>query len=171
MTDANGRRVGPDHPSGPRILTRETVHAGWGRFETLTVETEVAGRMLRSRREVFDHGDGAAVLAYDPGARTAVFVAQIRAGSLAIGHAEPILEVPAGLLDPGETAEACARRETLEETGLTLGKVEVLGAPFASPGSLTERVHLFLGVIDRSIAPARPRPEHDEAITIVELPL
>ncbi|HSM18780.1 MAG TPA: NUDIX hydrolase, partial [Hyphomicrobiales bacterium] len=38
----------------------------------------------------------------------------------------------------------CARHEALEETGYEVADLEPVGAVFSSPGTLTERMHLFL---------------------------
>lgn len=50
------------------------------------------------------------------------------------------LELPSGLVDPGETAGGAARRELLEETGYAAGEVEVLGPMFPDTGRLTNRI-------------------------------
>lgn len=55
-----------------------------------------------------------------------------------------IWEVPAGRLDPGETPEACARRELAEETGMRAGRLERLTTIYTTPGFTDERIHLFL---------------------------
>lgn len=55
-----------------------------------------------------------------------------------------IWEVPAGRLDPGEAPETCARRELLEETGLTAERFKPLTALFTTPGFTDEKIHLFL---------------------------
>lgn len=45
---------------------------------------------------------------------------------------------------PGETPEACARREILEETGLSVGAIDYRGTvDFRCPGWPEERMHLF----------------------------
>ena len=55
-----------------------------------------------------------------------------------------IWEVPAGRLDPGETPEACARRELEEETGMRAGTLERLTMIYTTPGFTDEQIHLFL---------------------------
>jgi ADP-ribose pyrophosphatase len=50
------------------------------------------------------------------------------------------LELPSGLVDPGETAGDAARRELLEETAYAAGEVEVLGPMFPDTGRLTNQI-------------------------------
>ena len=57
---------------------------------------------------------------------------------------EMLLELPAGGIDAGEDPAAGARRELLEETGYTAGKLELLGTYFSAPGSTDEVMHTFL---------------------------
>jgi len=52
-------------------------------------------------------------------------------------------ELPAGLLDPGETPETACVRELKEETGLVAGRYTYLGASFADTGRLENRQHAF----------------------------
>lgn len=56
----------------------------------------------------------------------------------------PVLEIPAGLLDPGETPAECARREVREEVGGTGGNLTSLGWFYTTPGNSDEVLHLFL---------------------------
>jgi ADP-ribose pyrophosphatase len=55
-----------------------------------------------------------------------------------------LLEIPAGRLDPGEAPDDCARRELLEETGCTAGRLELLTTILTTPGFSNERIHLFM---------------------------
>ena len=50
------------------------------------------------------------------------------------------LELPSGLVDPGETPEEAARREVLEETGYEGGEWEMLGAMEPDTGRLGNRI-------------------------------
>jgi len=50
------------------------------------------------------------------------------------------LELPSGLIDPGETPGETAKRELLEETGYAATNVDVLGPMFPDTGRLTNRI-------------------------------
>ena len=54
-----------------------------------------------------------------------------------------IYEVPAGVLEPNERPEACARRELEEETGWCAGTLRHLTTIYTTPGFTDERIHLF----------------------------
>ena len=79
-----------------------------------------------------------------------------------------ILEIPAGKLDPGETPEACAARELLEETGYRAGRLEKLGAIWTSPGFTDEVIHLFSAF---DLEAAKQQLEPDEIIELIPMPL
>ena len=79
-----------------------------------------------------------------------------------------LLEVPAGKLDRGEGPEACAERETEEETGFAVGRLEPLGWIWTTPGFTDERIWLFLA---RDLRPGRQSLEADELLTVERMPL
>lgn len=68
-----------------------------------------------------------------PAVSAAIIVAQERVLMIRrrIGEGDLLWQFPAGAIEDGETAEQAAVRETLEETGLTVEAVKLLG----------ERVH------------------------------
>lgn len=74
-----------------------------------------------------------------------------------------LYEIPAGRLEPGESPEACARRELLEETGCTAESMTPLTSMFTTPGFTDERIHLFLA---SGLARGKSRHEADEFIEI-----
>ena len=80
----------------------------------------------------------------------------------------PIWEIPAGVLEPGETPEACARRELLEETGARAERIEHLTTIFTTPGFTDEKIHLFLA---SGIMAGEARPEPDEFLAVESRPL
>jgi ADP-ribose pyrophosphatase len=57
-------------------------------------------------------------------------------------------ELPAGLVDPGEDATACCRRELMEETGFAARAVHALGCYAPCTARLSNRVHSFFAEID-----------------------
>lgn len=103
-------------------------------------------------REVFERGHSVAVLLYDPGADNIVVIEQFRAGALAAGMMPWMIECVAGIINDGETPEQVARREAIEETGCTLGRVEQIGQFIYSPGACSEVCRLFVAEFDSTLA-------------------
>jgi ADP-ribose pyrophosphatase len=60
-------------------------------------------------------------------------------------------ELPAGMVDPGEDAAACCRRELVEETGFSAGKVHSLGTYAPCTARLSNRLHSFFVAIDADV--------------------
>ncbi len=60
------------------------------------------------------------------------------------GTREITLEIPGGMVEPGDTAEESARRELLEETGYEAGDVSQLGVIDPNPAILSNRCTTFL---------------------------
>jgi ADP-ribose pyrophosphatase len=79
-----------------------------------------------------------------------------------------LFEIPAGRLDAGEEPETCARRELLEEVGVTAGRIERLTTIWTTPGFTDERIHLFWATDLKMGAHSR---ESDEFIEVVPKPL
>ncbi len=80
----------------------------------------------------------------------------------------PIWEVPAGVLEPGETPAECARRELKEETGADAERIEHLTTMYTTPGFTDERIHLFLAT---GITAGQPRPMADEFFEVQAMPI
>lgn len=100
--------------------------------------------------EVWRRGKAAAVLPYDPDADAVVLIEQFRLPALAAGIDPVLVELPAGLLDDGETAEQTARREMQEEMALSVTDLLHVGDFLLTPGGADELCSLFLG---RAVAP------------------
>ena len=77
-------------------------------------------------------------------------------------------EIPAGRLEPGEPPEQCARRELLEEAGVTAGRLEPLTTIWTTPGFTDESIHLFTASDLKTATAAR---EADEFLEVVPTPL
>lgn len=148
-------------PSVERITETQVIYEG--RKATLKVYTVDLGDGRTSTREIYELPPVAVIVPVDAEGNV-VFVRQYR---LATG--DFMLEVPAGVSDPGESVDDCAQRELREETGLQAGKMTTLAPQFfVSPGISTEWMRLYLAE-DLSEAPLDP--DEDEDIAIERIPL
>ena len=96
------------------------------------------------RREVLLACDAAIVLPYDPKTDCVLLVEQLRMGPLMRGAPNPwLLEPVAGMIDGTETPQDAARRETMEEAGLTNFALEEMFSFYASPGASTDYFFCF----------------------------
>lgn len=112
----------------------------------------------------FQVGDAVSVLPYDPVRDRVLVIEQFRCGAYLRGDIAPwTMEPIAGRIDPGEEPETAARREALEETGLTLGALERIAAYYPSPGGVTEFLISFLGIADLPDGIAGLGGKEDEA--------
>ncbi|MBC2839358.1 NUDIX domain-containing protein [Robiginitalea sp. SC105] len=128
-----------------RNVRRETLSDAWYtlyryRYEYLRSD----GRWDAQVREVYDRGNGAAVLLYDPGRSRVLLTRQFRMPTLVNGNDGGLLvEVCAGLLD-NDHPEVAIRKEILEETGYAVGAVEKVLEAYSTPGAVTEKLHYYL---------------------------
>ena len=100
-------------------------------------------------RAGFIMGDAVTVLPYDPVRDAVMLVEQFRYGPYARGDRNPwSLEPIAGRIDPLETPEAAARRESVEEARLSMGAMHVAGRYYVSPGAVTEYLVSYIGIAD-----------------------
>jgi ADP-ribose pyrophosphatase len=97
--------------------------------------------------EVWRRGRAAAVLPYDPAADAVVLIEQFRLPALAAGLDPVLVELPAGLCDEGEAAEATARREMMEEMALSVGTLRRIGSFLLTPGGADEVCELYAGQV------------------------
>jgi len=96
------------------------------------------------RREVHCRGEAVGVLLYDPSLDAIGLVEQFRIGPWVRGDANPwLLELVAGLREPGEEPADVARRETVEESGCEVRELVPVTGYYSSPGGSDEYFHLF----------------------------
>jgi ADP-ribose pyrophosphatase len=133
-----------------------------GRVVSLFLEEHCLPDGRRATFEIVRHPGGAAVLPLLDDGRV-ILLRQFRpaAGGM-------VLEIPAGRLEPGESAESCVRRELMEEAGYRAGAVEKLGEMFTAVGFCDEVVHLFAA---RGLVKVPRAPEEDEYIEVLQFPL
>lgn len=127
-------------------------------------------------RECFERGHAVGVLAYDPWQDNIVLLEQFRIGAyvyerdllLEEGHQEDsvmqieysevktpddkkrgpwLLEIIAGIVEPGESQIEVAHREAEEEAGLKLLALEAIGDFYPSPGGTSETIQLYCACV------------------------
>jgi len=120
-------------------------------FEVIESQVVFRGRVFKVRKDkvrvtesrvshldVVEHGNSVTIVPLDSDGNL-WFVRQYRhpvGGNL--------LELPAGVIEPEESAEECAYREIREETGMAAGKLREIGSFFLAPGYSTEYMYVFL---------------------------
>ncbi|MFV5688377.1 GDP-mannose pyrophosphatase NudK [Flavobacterium sp. ZT3R25] len=106
---------------------------------------------ITQKREVYDRGNGAAILLYNTQQKTVILTRQFRLPTYLNGNQTGMMiEVCAGLLDE-DHPEQCIIRETEEETGYRITKVDKIMETYMSPGAVTEILYLFVGEYDESM--------------------
>jgi ADP-ribose pyrophosphatase len=157
-----------------RILQRrEVFHRFVFRIEEVTLEFErfdgsMSGTLTRL---ILDRGDSVAILLHDTDNELILLCEQFRAPTYEGGPGW-LIELPAGILEAGENAEESARRETLEETGYTVRKLQPIASVYLSPGGSSERVHIFyaeVSLADR-VAVGGGLAVEQEDIRLISLP-
>ena len=103
-------------------------------------------------REVTDRGHAVAMLPYDAERGEFVMIEQFRVGALATSEHPWLLEIVAGMIAPGESEEEVCCRESQEEAGITVHSLVKLCDYLPSPGGCTERLHVFMGLVDANEA-------------------
>ncbi|ELY6251042.1 ADP-ribose diphosphatase [Cronobacter sakazakii] len=136
------------------IIAREKLYRGFFsldlyRFRHRLFNGEMSGEV---RREIFERGHAAVLLPFDPVRDEVVLIEQIRIAAFDTNDTPWLLELVAGMIEPGETVEEVARREAMEEAGLSVGRVKKFMSYLASPGGTSERLSLMVGEVDATTA-------------------
>ena len=97
-------------------------------------------------RLVFERGDSASALLHNLDDDTVILTEQFRMPTYEKG-AGWMIETIAGAIEPGETPEACIRREILEEVGYSVTQLEPISRFYVSPGGTSERIVLFYAAV------------------------
>ncbi len=130
------------------------------------------GEWQTQHRESYDRGNAATLLPYNLAQRTVVLVRQFRYPAYVNGYDDLLIEAAAGLLD-NETPEVRIRAEVEEETGYRLGEIRKIFEAFMSPGSVTEKLHFFVGEYEpkMKIGNGGGLADEGEDIEVLELPI
>lgn len=138
----------------PEIKVTETklLSDNWYILNKVTFTYQKENEKIQTHsREVYDRGNGAGILLYNSTKKTVILTRQFRLPTFLNGNKSGMMiEVCAGLLD-ADNAEQAIIRETEEETGYRLQKVQKVVETYMSPGAVTEILYLFTGEYDESM--------------------
>jgi ADP-ribose pyrophosphatase len=142
----------------PQVLGSSEVYKG--KIFDIRVDSIREGD-LEYKREIVVHGGSAVILPvfHD------MTVGLVRQYRHAVG--DFMLELPAGLVEPGEDPRDGAIRELEEEVGVVAASVEKLTEFYVSPGFLTEKMFVYLATELRETAQDL---DADELIQIERIP-
>jgi len=142
------------------ILSRETVlraHA----FDVVKLGFRLPDGRERAY-DLVDHANAVTLLPVNA-AGEALLVTQYRIGAESL-----LLELPAGVMDPGEQPLESARRELREETGMDSAELLALGGFFMVAVYSNEYMHAFLAL---GLREAPLDQDEDEFLTLTRMPL
>lgn len=127
------------------LLNTEILSDNWYTLNKVTYSVlKKDGTTETQSREAYDRGNGAVILLYNTDSNTVILTRQFRLPTYINGNSTGMLiEACAGLLD-NDNPEDCIKKETEEETGYKISKVEKIFEAYMSPGSVTEIIYFFI---------------------------
>lgn len=156
-----------------RIRQVEVLSDNWYVLRKTTFDFQGRDGIWRTMsRETYDRGNGATILLYSTVKKTVVLTRQFRFPAYVNEHDGLLIETCAGLLDQDDP-HTCIRKETEEETGYRIENVRKVFEALMSPGSVTERLHFFVGEYSDQdkVSEGGGLEAEGEEIEVLELPL
>lgn len=154
------------------LLNTEILSDNWYILNKVTYSvSKKDGTTETQSREAYDRGNGAVILLYNTALNTVILTRQFRLPTYINGNPTGMLiEACAGLLD-NDNPEDCIKRETEEETGYKISKVEKIFEAYMSPGSVTEILYFFIAEYshEMKINDGGGLEEEGENIEVLEL--
>lgn len=154
------------------IINETTPYQGFFSLKTFELKHTLyqGGWSNTITRELFHRGNCVAVLLYDPNRDEVVIIEQFRIGAMQMPEQAWLLEIVAGAIEQGETAEEVAYRESVEEAGCEIQELVKINDFFTSPGGTSELLSLFYGRVDTSnIGGIHGLDHEDEDISVTAM--
>ena len=153
------------------IKSTQILSDNWYILNKVTYEYQKKdGTWETQEREAYDRGNGATILLYNKEKKTIILTRQFRLPTYINGNEDGMLiETCAGLLDK-DNPEDCIRKETEEETGFRVTKVQKIFEAYMSPGSVTEILYFFVAEYDAAmkVSEGGGLEEEQENIEVLE---
>ena len=136
------------------IIARDKLYQGFFSLELYRFRHRLFNGAMSGEvtREILERGDAVVMLPYDPIRDEVVLLEQIRIASYDRSPTPWLLELVAGMIEPGESLEHVARRESMEEAGLVVRRCKPMLSYLASPGGTSERLTIMSGEVDAGLA-------------------
>ncbi|MGE4372182.1 MAG: NUDIX domain-containing protein [Xanthobacter sp.] len=147
-----------DGPADVEVSPPRLLADAYRAYERFDVTVHVPGSPpLHQERDVLRAGHTVGILLYDPDRDSVVLIRQFRLPAFLMLGAEraELVEIVAGGVEKGEEAEAAARRECVEETGLAPRLLVPMLRFLPTPGIIDEYASFFLGIVDATNLPER----------------
>ncbi len=154
------------------IHKKELLSDNWYTLNKIVFDYERQdGSVQRQEREAYDRGNGSTILLYNKAKKTVVLTRQFRMPTFLNGNPSGMLiETCAGLLEK-DNAEDCIRKETEEETGYKINKVQKVFEAYMSPGSVTEILYFFVAEYEAHMKVTDGGgTDEEEDIQVIEIP-
>jgi len=155
-----------------RIQSTTILSDDWGKLNKIKYDYQLKdGSWQTQQREVYNRGNGAAILLYNATKQKVILTLQFRLPTWFNGNTDGLMiEACAGLIDENDPVETI-RRETEEETGYTISEVKKIMEVYMSPGSVTEILHFFVGAYsdDMKTSEGGGLDKEQENIEVLEL--
>jgi ADP-ribose pyrophosphatase len=135
-----------------KIHKEEVCYDGFFRMSKITLQHKMFNGQWGPviTRELFQRGDAAAVLLYDPNLDMVILTEQIRIGALKKDSPWQF-EIVAGMIEGGLSPEAIAIKEAEEESGANIDQVIPVCRYLSSSGGCDEVLHVFMAEVDSTL--------------------
>lgn len=157
-----------------QIVAKETVFKGYFQIDRYTLRHRRfdGGWTHDITREIFERGHATVVLLYDVDRDRVAMIEQFRPGALAAGWYPWLVECVAGIIEPGETPEDVAWRESEEEAGAKPTAMVEVGKYLVTAGGSSESCALFCARVDSTTIDGLHGLAHEgEDIRVFTLPV
>ena len=137
------------------VLDRQQCYRGFVHVEKLQIRHRLFANQDFGgviHRELVRRREAAGVLVHDPALKKFLLIEQFRAGALNATQSPWQLEIIAGLIDDGEDAKSCLKREALEEANCQINNLELCYRYHPSTGASDEIYNLYVATADLSQA-------------------
>lgn len=155
-----------------KIINQETAYNGFFRLEKYQLQHTLfkGGWSETITRELFMRGNCVAVLLYDPHRDEVVLIEQFRVGAILNPDKAWLVEIVAGAIEEGESAEDVAYRESVEEAGCEIEELLLINQFYTTPGGSSEKISLFCGKVDTTnVGGVHGLDDEDEDILVSAL--